>query len=444
MRRITLLVVMLVALSACWEQAGFDAGRSGYSPLPTGVNTGNVASLAHTFTASPSGNLGSEIHSVLSGGHLFLGGPRLLAYDAAGKAGCSGPAPAACTPQWSSQQTSGFSEELVVGGGKVWGITNGTVLGYDAGGVTGCSGTPRVCAPIVTITPPAGSPSSLRWTSNLIHMTAETGSFQSGSFHDSHYAYTSDGSLQWQADLGTRGYPGRPSIADGDVLFVMDATNKTVAYDGRGTTGCSGTPTTCSPLWRYNDNGPTAARAGRLYSALNGHETAYDSKGVQGCSGAPKVCQPLWSTSGPFGQLVVTADHLYVTHLGGTGSDVYALDGSGCSDTPTVCQPAWTTVTTGTPEFHASVAGGVQYTITDLCTNVGCDAPGDGWRVQAHDANGSQACTGSPKVCQPLWTAQVPFRVSEVMIVGDVVYIPGDVSLGINHPQPAVWAYRVS
>ena len=51
MRRLAVLVVMVLVLSACWEQRGFDAGNSRSSPLPTPVTVGNVGSLTHRITA---------------------------------------------------------------------------------------------------------------------------------------------------------------------------------------------------------------------------------------------------------------------------------------------------------------------------------------------------------------------------------------------------------
>ena len=88
------------------------------------------------------------------------------------------------------------------------------------------------------------------------------------------------------------------------------------------------------------------------------------------------------------------------------------------------------------------MAGGVLYRPVLNCTVDPCSSRTI-WQVDAHDAAGTVGCSGAPKVCNSLWTASFPFRVGEVLVVGDVVYAVG-VSADFNGPSPEVWAFRAS
>ena len=433
-------LVLTVTLSACWEQSGFDAGHSGWSWLPVNTTPSNVGSLARAFGA-PAGLQSSGSGAVVSGGHLFVSGVRLLAYDATGQSGCSGLAPAACTPLWSSAEASTFGSDLVVGGGKVWGLTGDTLLGYDAAGVNGCGGTPRICSPVVHIVPGTEFLGGLRWAGNAIHVMGSVGSSRTG-FHAWQFAYEPDGNLRWQADLGVSSIPyGVGSVAEGGVLFVIGHSVRASAYDLAGVTGCSGTPKTCVPMWYYDGGGAMMARASQFFTAFQGHLGSYDARGVNGCSGTPKVCEPQWSTSGLPGPSVVDGDHAFVMHKEGT--DVYSLGGTGCSGIPRVCSPLWSNAPTGQPYTitGASIAGGVIYTTTFLCPGGNCSGTPE-VRVDAHSASGNVGCSGTPRVCTPLWTAAFPFAVGETMIVGDFVYVVGQYQLGPTTPDPEVRVFR--
>jgi hypothetical protein len=80
----------------------------------------------------------------------------------------------------------------------------------------------------------------------------------------------------------------------------------------------------------------------------------------------------------------------------------------GCTGTPKTCAPLWTFSTDGgTALGPVTVADGLVYRATRKQT----PSPGSGFlagRVEAFDAAGVTNCGGSPKICQPVWTGQVP------------------------------------
>ena len=83
-----------------------------------------------------------------------------------------------------------------------------------------------------------------------------------------------------------------------------------VAFDANGSRGCSGSPKVCTPLWEYATNYPVvdgyAADSGTtlyldtFYSPaprqFEGDTEAFDANGSSGCSGMPTLCTPLWSS----------------------------------------------------------------------------------------------------------------------------------------------------
>jgi PQQ-like domain len=231
----------------------------------------------------------------------------------------------------------------------------------------------------------------------------------------------------------TRSDPSAPLIVNG-ILYV-DA-GLLYAFDATGATGCPAAPGTCTPLW----TAPTAyfhgmaVADGKVFVSDGEGVQAFDAAGSENCSGTPKVCSPLWATSTktvtgpPFvpggGSPVVVGDVLYVPGYGDGmalsqgGALVAAFDAAGqrgCSGTPAVCVPMWTT--SGLPASSGNagspaVANGVLYIANST--------------LYAFDANGSQACTGTPKVCGPLWTAAMTGSGATdgaPAVAGGVVYV---------------------
>jgi hypothetical protein len=209
--------------------------------------------------------------------------------------------------------------------------------------------------------------------------------------------------------------PGAPIVGPvvGGTVFAGAATFDPpgpflAAYDAAGTTGCSGAPKTCTPLWTAAGGLPTSAAVadGMLIAPnLAGGIAAYDAAGTTGCSGAPKICTPLWT--GDVGadvgvvNLAVANDLVYVETTTsqeppGPGIAVFDPHGvNGCSGSPVVCEPLWTAHVTVNGYGGISVGSGV----VALKSNTG---------LYAFDAAGTSGCTGTPKVCSPLWRADIP------------------------------------
>ena len=138
------------------------------------------------------------------------------------------------------------------------------------------------------------------------------------------------------------------------------------------------------------------------------------------CAGAPKVCQPLWtaatgsaggtSYTSPTvanGVVYVAKDRtLYVFSAAGTTQ---------CSGTPKTCAPLWTATVENLIPQAATVAGGVVYVGSDVIHPS---------HLYAFSAAGSTNCSGSPKVCQPLWTAAMPSSIgAAAAVVNGFVYV---------------------
>jgi len=89
----------------------------------------------------------------------------------------------------------------------------------------------------------------------------------------------------------------------GGVAYIGSEDGNLYAFSAAGTTGCSGTPKTCTPLWTAAGASgapplsPAPAVAnGVVYAGSNGQLYAFSAAGTTGCSGTPKTCTPLWAT----------------------------------------------------------------------------------------------------------------------------------------------------
>jgi outer membrane protein assembly factor BamB len=372
---------------------GYDAAHTSSNPFESTVGIGNVASLQQQWTAAVCTD-GSQRPAVVNG-VIFVGSTddQLVALDANGVQNCSG-TPKTCLPLWTGL-TGGaidFSSPAVADGIVYVGAEDGKLYAFDANGTTNCSGTPTTCAPL--------------WT-------AQTG----------------------------RGIESSPTIANGRV-FVGSDDGSIYAFDAAGVTNCLGTPKICAPLWSVKTGGagtpaisagvvyvsgqsgqaislyaldaatgttlwtannqyypfsdPVVANGDVYVAATDGTIFAFDSTGTTNCAGTPKVCSPLWTgaSGAAFPILLSVANN--VLYMGSTAfslsTQLYAFDALGvtnCSGTPKVCSPLWTAY----PNYSVSaptIANGVIY------------AGANG--IYAYDASGMTGCTGSPKVCNPLWT----------------------------------------
>ena len=300
--------------------------------------SGSPTTCQPLWTAPLTGNSGSYPIGVptVSNGVVYIvgqvggaGSMNLYAYDAAGNTNCSG-TPRVCQPLW--EGLGGSSAPNVVNGVVYVSIDTGAAIAaFDAAGNTNCSGTPRVCQPMWTgvPTPPTASTfGSSPAVVNGVAYIASTGAL---------YAFDTSGTTNcsatprvctqlWSAPIATDSSPLSPTPAvDNGTVYLTNAgplvgssSSVLYAFDAAGSTNCSGSPKSCSPLWTASGaSGPPAIADGTVY--VNGPDgiDAFDAAGSTGCSGAPKVCTPLWSYTapnfGPFGSPIVANGVLYGT-----------------------------------------------------------------------------------------------------------------------------------
>jgi hypothetical protein len=101
------------------------------------------------------------------------------------------------------------------------------------------------------------------------------------------------------------GTVGSPPIVAGGRLYVQTVNGFISAYDARGVDNCGGSPKQCQPVWKAQPGGGTILavvgrrrvrrNAGRGWLPVDGVLLAYDAAGTTGCSGSPPTCQPLWT-----------------------------------------------------------------------------------------------------------------------------------------------------
>lgn len=228
----------------------------------------------------------------------------------------------------------------------------------------------------------------------------------------------------WTASYGFS--PSTPVILDHDVLFASatPTTWRLYAIDPAGKQNCTTGPSpTCRPLWIgefARHTGPTeppqlTAAAGRVYVQTTDPDTRASritAFVVSQCEGAGgQICAPAFVTAdaGPGAeQLPAFADgRLFVS--GTDGIRVY--DGAGVAGcAANTCTPLYTL--TGSGPHGAAVTGGEVFTTA-------------GRQLLVFDANGTQRCSGSPRRCQPLWTADLGVDAAgdAPMVTADRVFV---------------------
>jgi hypothetical protein len=173
-----------------------------------------------------------------------------------------------------------------------------------------------------------------------------------------------------------------------------------VLYTGTGSPYSSlaaFSPSTGALLWTGAGGGADHAPAvanGVAYIAGSSTLYAYAAKASSvNCSGTPQVCQPLWTADigglDSLGSPTVSGGVVYI----GAGYEFYAFNAKGCG--AATCQPLWITANFNCCESPiggatAAVANGVVY-------GAGIDG------IWAYSANGTTDCSGTPKICSPLW-----------------------------------------
>ena len=359
---------------ANWAKFHFDAANSGLNPYENVIGPANVSGLKTAWTANVTNGVGSS--PAVAGGVVYVGSVSgsVYAFSAAGTAGCSG-TPKTCAPLWTG--TTGqieFSSPAVANGVVYVAAADGKLYAFSAAGTTGCSGTPKTCKPL--------------WTAAI--------------------------------DGGSTTGQSSPVVAGG-VVYVS-AGSTLYAFSAAGTTGCSGTPKTCTPLWtaaNVSGESSPAVAAGVIYVGAFNAVAAFSAAGATGCTGTPptRTCTPLWTgdaSTGSTGGSSSPAVAGGVVYIGSTDGDLYAFSAAGttgCSGTPKTCAPLWTGPTTNQISSAPAVAHGVAYI-----------GSADG-KLYAFSAAGTTGCSGTPKTCAPLWTgATGPIWRSSPAVANGLVY----------------------
>ena len=429
---LALLVGAVVLMAGCdWTAFRFGADRTGFNPVETSIGIANDSTLTEEFTMQT----GREVLSspaVANGVVYFTSTDKqLYAVDATGANGCSG-SPKVCTPLWTATLGGESRSSPAVANGIVYATSDdGTLAAFDATGVTSCGGMPKVCAPLWTAhIGDSGFPSPAI-VSGVLYVEAPgpTGIDALLLAFDA-AGTTGCGGVPktctplWTADLGSQDTLTSPAIAGGRVYAATTALLQ--AFDAAGNTGCTGVPKICTPLWTAQLLGGTlsspAVAGGRVFiSTLSSARLeAYDAAGVTNCTHLTHVCSPLWvgSLGGLNGHTDSSPAVVHgIVYVGAWNGLVYAFDAAGsvgCNGgTPNICPPLWTALTTegGQIESSPSVANGVLY--------IGSNDN----NLYAFDAAGNSSCTGTPKVCSPLWTTNAGGVFSSPTIVSGRVYV---------------------
>ena len=146
--------------------------------------------------------------------------------------------------------------------------------------------------------------------------------------------------------------------------------------------------------------------------------------------GSVSTLTQAWTTGTDFTASATAKGHVF-SRVG-----VYDAAGvAGCAGAPKVCTPVWTNAPAPTGAW--AVVDGIAY-------NVRVSSPPGNDRLQAFDAAGVRGCTGTPKVCAPLWEAPVAGLTSPApAVVGGTAFVAGEGGLLASTRPPACAAGRV-
>jgi outer membrane protein assembly factor BamB/photosystem II stability/assembly factor-like uncharacterized protein len=416
-------LAMAVLLAACdWSVYGYNPAHTHASPETNDrISASEAPELGRAWTASTGAP--TDTSPAVANGVAYIGSfdGKLYAYDASGSAGCSS-TPKVCSPLWTGATGSLLYSSPAVDHGVVYvGSTDGKLYAFDADGASGCSGNPKTCAPLWTASTGGQIQSS---------PTVDGGRVYVGSNDSKLYVFDAGGSTGcsgspkicaplWTAPTG--GAVQDSPAVEGGRVYVGSLDNKLYAFDAAGSTGCAGSPKVCSPLWTGATGGPlysspTVADGRVFIGSFDNSLYAFDAAGSTGCAGSPKLCSPLWrGTTGWHIFVSSPAIANGVVYIGSEDAKLYAFraDGSsGCSGSPKVCTPLWTATLAGTAAYSSpSIVNGTLFI-------------GSTGAISAFDAAGVFRCSGLPKTCSPVWSASLGGYVhSSPAIANGTVYI---------------------
>ena len=393
-----------------WTMFGFD-GALTHSSADTAISSANVSTVEQLFT---NGNTSSDEYGspIESNGIVYVGDSNggLNAYDANGVTGCSG-TPNQCTSMWTdSTPPNNTNESPAVANGVVYNDSEfgSTLSAFDANGITNCSGSPKVCEPLWTASPSPGGDSSVLVVNGVAYVGGMGSNAGRVEAFDASGVTNCSGSPKTCQPLWTSssniGFSS-PAVANG-VLYAMGEDARLYAFSANGTRNCSGKPTTCTPLWTAAMGSPSTGTIqawspsvsnGIVYGQSPSGLYAFDANGVTNCSGTPTTCNPLWTAplGAAFSDFPVAPAVANGVVYAANSTTLEAFDASGvtnCSGTPKTCQPLWgdNVSTISSP----SIANGLVFVSQFEYGPQG---------LVAFDVGGVTNCSGTPKTCQPLW-----------------------------------------
>ena len=427
-----LAVLVLVATSCDWPTYQFSAARTGFNPTEFTVGVHNVSRLEKSWqTADPYKN-----PVAVAGGYLYASGVNVEPMGRTGLSAyrvdpsnprCVG-TPRTCAPDWHVPincnwrciigpptvagsrvflTTVGYDEnpqssrlhafattdnggeplwtaDLPVNGtfasptvanGVVYVVSGFDLMAYDAAGVRNCSGTPKRCTPV--------------WTADI--------------FATNNHVAIADGVV----------YVTGPSDLTW-TLYAFDA----AAPPSACSEATSTTPRICQPIWTSTTSGGSfttpAVANGKVYVGLNNASAsvlhAYDATGTSNCGGTPRTCTPLWIAPTGDSGLSAPAATNDVVYVGRSGA-LFAFSADGAAQCGFgVCPPLWTAPVLS--RKSPIVANGVVYA-------------SNGTSIAALDAAGTIGCTGTPKVCNPIWTSPSVGINAQPALVDGRLYVSG-------------------
>jgi hypothetical protein len=371
---------------ANWPQLRFNDTNTGVNPYENVISTSNVAELTKAWQSSINGAYLSNSPPAAWNGVLYTGGSTpLKAFS---------PSTGALLWQGGAVSGGGGTQTPAVANGVAYIASgDGNFYAYSTKvSSANCAGTqPVTCQPLWT-GPIDGAGSAAQSSpvvaGGVVYVTAGERLF----------AFSAKGcgasvcQPLWTSATGNAaGYitGGSTPAVTGGVVYA-GGSGGLYAYSTNAT-GCTGTPKTCQPLWRgYTTSdvsvGSTAVAVagGVAYVSAENGVFAFSTA----CSG---TCNPLWSylasSGSSFTSPAVANGHVYANASDGV---LYVLSPSG-SLLWTATNPAGYSG----PAADVTVANGVAY----------AGYTGD---VEAYSASGTTNCSGTPKVCAPLWTLAGP------------------------------------
>jgi len=404
-------VVLAVLVTGCqWNAPRYDIGGTGNNTAETTLTLANVGGLHEAWATVPIGLFHSN--AVTSPSTLFMANLNTLeAFDLGGTTGCGG-SPKVCQPTWTAP-LAGFGQPVVSGG-----MVYASGAAFDAAGTTGCGGSPKVCQPLFTT---ASNFATSVVVGGLLYATPQVTGSLALEVYDAAGVTGCSGSPKvcaplrsYQATCGaTQTCQATQPVVEADRVFVgmydhddVLSTGRVVAFDRLGSTGCTGSPAVCQPLWQSTIGAPAGV------AVANG--VVYASGSAGGFGSASHV-DTFFALSAANGSTIWSADGTTTLDAIGNGT-VYVGGPNVLLEFPVACSGACSPVRTApVPGFADGpvLANGVVYS-------------GAGSSLQAFDATGATGCGGAPVVCTPAASIPMPANGSVSAVVGGKVLTTGD------------------